>query len=163
MCRSVHSTRGWNILKVFLYLFESAGDSGEGRRRRERDKQTPNWARVQFRAQSHDPETMTWSETKSRTLNRLSHPGAWKTIWDEQLPSYQVGPRDSTAVPYHMGGSTVNGSKQWKHLGSSGIKVSGCCEICGQRGRVVSLFIIPYLSVCLWIHSVNSLASDLAI
>lgn len=73
------------------------------------------------------------------------------------------GARGQHALYHHREGSTVNGSKQWKHLGSLGIKVSHYCEICRQRGCVIYLFIIPYVSVCLEIHRANSLAADLAI
>ena len=43
------------------------------------------WAepRAWLGAQSHNPEIMTWAETKSQTLNQLSHPGAPPyNLWD---------------------------------------------------------------------------------
>ena len=52
--------------------------SGEGKKESERETTSRLHAehRDQHKAQSHSPEIMAWAETKSRMLNRLSHPGA---------------------------------------------------------------------------------------
>lgn len=67
--------------KILLFIWESERehDQGEGQRKKEKEnlKQTPHW--VQGRGEgawSHNNEIMTLVETKSLTLNRLSHPGA---------------------------------------------------------------------------------------
>ena len=36
-------------------------------------------------AQSHDPEIMTWAETKNQTLNWLHHPGALESLFLKKL------------------------------------------------------------------------------
>ena len=52
------------------------GGGAEWERERERIlSRLHSWNGVWCRAQSHNPEIMTWAEIKSRTLNWLSHPG----------------------------------------------------------------------------------------
>jgi len=66
--------------KRFIYLFErerahasKSGVEGEGERIL---KQTRCWVKSWTWSSIPGPETMTWAEIKSRTLNWLSHPGA---------------------------------------------------------------------------------------
>ena len=49
---------------------EAEGETVSSRLRAERG--------TRCRAQSQDPEIMTWAETKSQTFNQMSHPGAPK-------------------------------------------------------------------------------------
>ena len=60
----------FSLKNVFIY--EGGGEQGEGERIPTR---LPQWVRSLTQAQSHDPEIMTWAETKSQML-WLSHPGA---------------------------------------------------------------------------------------
>ena len=46
-----------------------AGGGAEGEEQTDLDK-----PRVRQRAQSHDPEIMTWAKVKSQTFNQLRHP-----------------------------------------------------------------------------------------
>ena len=64
---------------IYLFILEE----GEGQRESEREnpKQIPFERRAQCGAWSHYLEIMTWAETKSWTLNRLSHPGPSYLFW----------------------------------------------------------------------------------
>jgi len=49
---------------------------GRGKRKEKLQTDSALEHRAWGRALSHDPEIMTWTETKSQTLNQLCHPGA---------------------------------------------------------------------------------------
>lgn len=76
----------WKIILIdsifriyFLFIWEEERESWRGRdwgREREKPKQTLHWASVSCGAWSHNPECMTWAETKSWPLNWLCYPGA---------------------------------------------------------------------------------------
>lgn len=59
-------------LYIWVFVFVWGGQWEE----RENLKQVPHPARSQRRAQTHDPEIMTWAETKGQKLTQLSPPGA---------------------------------------------------------------------------------------
>ena len=64
------------MISLFLkiYLWERAGGAErEGER-------TPSRLCAECGAQSHDPETTTWTKTKSRVLNQLNDPGAPQVV-----------------------------------------------------------------------------------
>ena len=74
------STRHWiNFLKMFI--LERERESTHASRGRVEGERIPSSLHAQCGARcaapSHDPEIMTWAETKSQTLNRLSHRCPW--------------------------------------------------------------------------------------
>ena len=68
---------------LFICLFR---ECKQGEEQQERERQNPKQIRAergaQCKAQSNDPDIMTWAEIKSRMVNWLSHPGALiKGLW----------------------------------------------------------------------------------
>ena len=67
----------------FIYLLERkriqpGGAEGEGERVSSR---LPAECRAWCRARSHDPEIMTWAETKSQAFNQLQHPSGLESAF----------------------------------------------------------------------------------
>ena len=61
------------LLDFTLFTWErESGAEGEG----EVQARPHTEHGAQWEAPSHDPETMTWTKTKSQMFNLLSHPGA---------------------------------------------------------------------------------------
>jgi len=65
-----------SLKKKKIYLRECVRGGKRQRGREGIASRLPAERRARRGAPSHDPEITTWAETKSRTLNRLSHPGA---------------------------------------------------------------------------------------
>ena len=66
------------VLKDYLFIYIFEGERAWKKVRGkvgERDKPTLHWVQSLTRAQSQNPEIMTWAEIKSHTFNWLSHPG----------------------------------------------------------------------------------------
>ena len=76
------------LKKGFSYLFERqsiSGGGGRGRGRGISSCRLPAECEARHGARSHNPEIMTCFETKNRTLNWLSHPGALMWVSFESL------------------------------------------------------------------------------
>ena len=70
------------LFKIYLSEREREREKTQAGGRAEREtKRLLTEQTAQHGAQSQDPGIMTWAETKSRTLNQLSHPGIPKSFF----------------------------------------------------------------------------------
>ena len=81
--------------KRFIYFREKEREEGwEGQRKREREKilSRPHAENeAVYRAQSHNPEIMTWAKTKSEMLNQLSQPRCLIILSRQEFKLYLPG------------------------------------------------------------------------
>ena len=75
--RPSNKVRIW-VFYIYFFSWEKMWERGEGQKEREREnlKQTPAQHGAHHRAPTHNPEIMTWAETKSWALIWLRLPGA---------------------------------------------------------------------------------------